>query len=256
MENLENEIKNRLDLITRNFSKRFKKSVDKEVLLKREIEVNELLFDEKNLPVNKNINSNLRPLIRKGLSYTDGDIARIREAYIKFIVNGVDIKDEGEYFFVKKDSIKPDDLYFIDEKGRYCKKMPPNQTDLHFYIEAQIRYKYLIWLNEFKKPEYTVRSIIMAHYYLYCKGIYPIKELNDSSVTLQNIYAIFASEYGLSANSFHNDWNPFWKYKKNRLNDPTNIKKAIELIRTFDYPGINEAIELANQELIEAELKG
>ena len=77
---------------------RYEKSLDKEALLSREIEAHEMLFDEALLPLPPEIHSTRRPI--RELSYTDGSILQIREAYIKFIVNGTDIADAGDLYSV------------------------------------------------------------------------------------------------------------------------------------------------------------
>ena len=153
MENLVKEIEKGVDLLKMNFKERSEKSADKSVLLNREIQVHELLFDDNKLQLQEGIHSDWRPILQKGLSYTDGDIVSIRQAYIKFIINGYDITKEGKYFFVRKESInKDEDDWYIDGKGRFCKKIPPTDYEIHFYIEAQIRFKYLKWL----KSEYSL----------------------------------------------------------------------------------------------------
>ena len=73
---------------------RYERSLDKEALLSREIEAHEMLFDEALLPLPPEIHSTRRPI--RELSYTDGSILQIREAYIKFIVNGTDIAEAGD----------------------------------------------------------------------------------------------------------------------------------------------------------------
>jgi hypothetical protein len=158
METISKEIDKRFDLLKMNFKKRSDKSDDKPVLLNREIQVHELLFDEDKLQLLDWVHSDLRPLLKKGLNYSDGDIVGIRKAYIRFILNGCDIKDEGKYYYVREDSIDKDkDDWHIDGKGRFCKKMPPTDTDIYFYIEAQIRFKYL----KFLKHEVTIRPLVV-----------------------------------------------------------------------------------------------
>lgn len=146
MRNIENEIDKRIEALKNNFSNRLQASSDKPALFRREIEVHELLFDEKKLPLNPLVSSNNRPLNNKGLKYTDGDIVRIREAYVNYIVNGAKLSDSGEWFYVNTNSIKQGDNVVIDGKGRYLKKFPPGNTELHFLAESKIRFSYLQWL--------------------------------------------------------------------------------------------------------------
>jgi hypothetical protein len=232
-----------LKQLTDNFNKRYKASSDKATLLQREIEVHELLFDDKKLPLNPLVSSNFRPLKDKGLIYTDGDIIRIREAYIRYIVNGADINESGELY---------------KKKG-----LPPSDIQLHYYNQATMRFEYLKFLKQVadktsKNPnsKYTVKGIILAYYYMRKKGIFPIPELSVyPPLNLRVIKEKLSEKYGLSYNSFNNDWNPLNTKKEKRLSNPDNIEVAIKLIKTFDYHNINEAVELARQELNEAELK-
>lgn len=138
-----------LERLIKNFQKRHEKSQDKKTLIDREIEAHELLFDDKKFPVW--MHSNNRPLAYLNLNaYTDGEIIGVRDAYIKFIVNGADINDTGKYFVVRKESInKDEDDWYIDGKGRFCKKMPPTAFQIHYYNEAKTRYLYLIWLRNY-----------------------------------------------------------------------------------------------------------
>lgn len=153
MRNIEIQIDSRLEALKNNFSKRLQKSGDKPVLFRREIEVHELLFDEKKLPLNPLVSSNNRPLNDKGLKYTDGDIVRIREAYVNYIVNGAKLSDSGEWFYVNRNSIKEGDNVVIDDKGRYLKKFPPGNTEIYFYSESKIRFSYLQWLLSIQKQK-------------------------------------------------------------------------------------------------------
>ena len=104
---------------------------------------------------------------------------------------------------------------------------------------------------EIVNSEYTVKSVLMAYYYMHRKKIYLISELQGPWV-LKNIHEKLHQMYGFSTNSFKNDWNPIFK---NGEKNPENIRLAIKLLRTFDDPRIKESIELANSELKEAELK-
>lgn len=100
---------------------------------------------------------------------------------------------------------------------------------------------------------YTVKSILLAYYYMHKKNIYPIPTLANPRSRKKDFYIALATQYGKSFNSIKNDWQPL-KVDKNRLANPNNIKLAIKLLKTFDDPKINQAIELANTELKQAEL--
>jgi len=141
-----------IDSLIKSFDDRYSKSNDKDTLLKREIEAHELLFDNMKLPLIAGASSNNRPLKHLQIYYTDGEINKIRDSYIKYIVNGDDIKDTGEYFHCKKEELDLDnDIYFIDNKNRYFKKFPPSNIEIHNYIEANKRFLYLNWLRTFVK---------------------------------------------------------------------------------------------------------
>jgi hypothetical protein len=101
---------------------------------------------------------------------------------------------------------------------------------------------------------YTVKSIIMAYYYMHRKAIYPIKELEGIWV-IKNIHKKLNEIYGCSINSLRNDWKPITSNLNNRLQQPDTIKESIEIIKTFSYPNIQDAIDLATDELKKAELK-
>jgi hypothetical protein len=100
---------------------------------------------------------------------------------------------------------------------------------------------------------YTVKSVIIAYFYMYKKGIYPIPEIAEVRKKLQ-FYKKLADMYKLSYYSFRTDWKTL-EEKMKRLAQPESIRLAIKLLRTFDDPKIKEAIELATSELNEAGLK-
>jgi hypothetical protein len=102
--------------------------------------------------------------------------------------------------------------------------------------------------------KYTVKSVIMAYYYMHRNGIYPIKELEGTWI-LKNIHEKLHQTYGFSVYSFKNDWKPITSNKNYRINQPDAIRKSIELLKTFTAPNIVKAIDLANAELTESELK-
>jgi hypothetical protein len=134
--------------------------------------------------------------------------------------------------------------------------------DFDKVIELLARYKWYIWLlntTKGKMPQqivsgYTVKGIIMAYYYMHRKAIYPIKELEGIWV-LKDIFKRLHEIYGPSINSFKNDWNPIISDFDYRLQHPNTIKESIEILKTFSYPNIQDAINLANDELKEAELR-
>ena len=101
--------------------------------------------------------------------------------------------------------------------------------------------------------EYTVKSIIIAYFYMYKKGIYPIPEISEVGKKIQ-FYKKLADTYGLSFNSFRINW-PRLENKNIRITKSENILLALKLLETFDDPNIKEVIELANSELKESELK-
>lgn len=141
-----------------SFNDRYSKSQDKKTLIEREIEANELLFDEKKLPLSTEVISGNQP-IKYLNTYTHHDIVLIREAYQKYIVNGTDIDEAGEWFCVNKREHKEDDFCIIDGKGRTFKKFPPSAFQIHYFIEAKIRYLYLNWLREYKMPKKEAENI-------------------------------------------------------------------------------------------------
>lgn len=106
-----------------------------------------------------------------------------------------------------------------------------------------------------ENKEYTVKSIILAYFYMRKKEIYPIPELAKATYKAGVVYEKLAAEYGLSKNSFSNDWGPIFKDRNKRLSSPDNIKMAIKIIKKFNYPNIYEAVELAREELNASELK-
>jgi hypothetical protein len=101
--------------------------------------------------------------------------------------------------------------------------------------------------------DYTVKSILIAYYYLYKKSIYPIPCITEKG-KLTKFYSELAEKYHLSYDSFRTDWNKL-NDKANRLKQPDNIKLSIKLLKTFEYPSIKDVMELATSELKEAELK-
>ena len=106
-------------------------------------------------------------------------------------------------------------------------------------------------INE--KNELTVKVIVLTYFYLYKKGIYPIPEIiQDGKKTI--FYNKLALQYKISDNSIQKFW-PLLEKKDRRLMNGSNIKLSIKLLSTLDYPNIKQAIELAKEELKEAELK-
>ena len=201
MRNIEIQIDSRLEALKNNFSKRLQKSGDKPVLFRREIEVHELLFDEKKLPLNPLVSSNNRPLNDKGLKYTDGDIVRIREAYVNYIVNGAKLSDSGEWYYVSKGSIKDNDTYTIDDKGRYLKKFPPGNTEIYFYSESKIRFSYLQWLlvslnsqNDEKPFDSLYRARAFCIYMMYKNGRIEADDMNSRKKIIDIINREFPPE--------------------------------------------------------------
>jgi hypothetical protein len=165
------------------FNERYEKSKDKKNLLRREIEAHELLFDEKKLPLNSIVSSNHRPLGNMGLNYTDGDIVRIREAYIKYIVNNADIDISGELY---------------KKKNGLLKRFRPNPIQFHYYSEAQMRFNYLTWLKE--KDKITIKpKEYPDKYYAWYHGIcMAIGKENPfpNNFTKQEIILLGKNKYG------------------------------------------------------------
>lgn len=127
----------KLELLKENFQQRLDSSSDKDTLLDMETEGHTKLFDNKLLPLNTKVFDNDRPLLEYGLRYNTGDIVRIREAYIRYIVNGCNIDEDGE---------------ICSDRGRLY-RLPPSDFQVHYFNEAQARYSYLLWLNTFNAPE-------------------------------------------------------------------------------------------------------
>jgi len=112
--------------------------------------------------------------------------------------------------------------------------------------------------NRYSK--FSVKSIIMAYYYMHKSGIYPIPELNNPALNLNNIFSLLNNKYGFSANSFKNDWNPIFGKSgygnRTKSTQVPNIEKAIEFMELdfSAHPGIKKAITLASEELEKANL--
>jgi hypothetical protein len=87
---------------------------------------------------------------------------------------------------------------------------------------------------------------------MYKNGIYPIEEVS-SKLTI--FYQKLSEKYGLSKISFQNDWPPLTREREKRLQNPEAIRKAVMFLKTFKYSNIQDAIETAEKELKEAELK-
>ena len=132
-----------MNILQTSFMERFEKSLDKEAILSREIEAHEMLFDEALLPLPPDIHSTKRPI--RELSYTDGAILQIREAYIKFIVNGTDIAEAG-------------DLYSVNGE---MKRRPPSDIQIHYYNEARERHSHLQWLKGLTKHELIISDMVI-----------------------------------------------------------------------------------------------
>jgi hypothetical protein len=88
---------------------------------------------------------------------------------------------------------------------------------------------------------------------MYKKGIYPIPEITQKGKKLL-FYKKLEETYKLSFNSFKDDWAD-QEIPTNRFDCPENIRLAITLLGTFNDPKIKDAIQLAKQELKQAELK-
>jgi hypothetical protein len=103
--------------------------------------------------------------------------------------------------------------------------------------------------------DYTVKSIIMAYCYMHKRNICPIPELARNPTNISLVHRRLSDIYGNAYDSFRNDWKLF-KYKELRTTKfmCENIKGAIKLMQTIDHPNIKDAIDLAKQELKEAEL--
>ncbi|HVN57776.1 MAG TPA: hypothetical protein VMT63_05720 [Bacteroidales bacterium] len=108
--------------------------------------------------------------------------------------------------------------------------------------------------TEIAEPEFTVKSILLAYYYMKEKKIFPIPALSDPEFKKTDFYKALAARHGHSYNSYKNDWQPL-KDDAKRLGNPESIKLAIVLLKRFQHQGITKAIELAEGELSKAELK-
>ena len=87
------------------------------------------------------------------------------------------------------------------------------------------------------------------------RNICPIPELARNPTNISLVHRRLSDIYGNAYDSFRNDWKLF-KYKELRTTKfmCENIKGAIKLMQTIDHPNIKDAIDLAKQELKEAEL--
>lgn len=146
MENINAKIDNGFKLLTESFNRREKTHEFKSLLQKQEIEAHELLFDEKKLPLLRNVFSNNRPLIDKcfNIKYHDGEIVQIRDAYNRFIVQGADVMNSGKLY--------------KDKTGWY-ERGEPDDDVIRYYIEAKIRFLYLNWLRDRKPKEISKKGI-------------------------------------------------------------------------------------------------
>lgn len=190
------------DILRDIYERRKANSMNPDELLNREIEVHELLFDEKKLPLNPLLPSSYRPLKSKGLIYTDGDIIRIREAYFRYVVNDADISLSGQVYKSKN--------------GLY-RRRPPDDFEIHYYSEAVQRYNYLKYLlNQFTEHneqktaldparELSIPQIALIHAY---KGIQITRE-NDSEIAAKYGYTAPKSGEGL-----FQDYEKYYKSSK------------------------------------------
>lgn len=113
------------------------------------------------------------------------------------------------------------------------------------------------WIEKAKTTKhYTVKSVILACFYLRKKDIYLVPELEGENVIYSEVKRSLSEKFGLSYNSIHQDWNPIFTQKDKRISKgmTENIKGAIKLMQTISHPKINEAIDFARRELNETEL--
>lgn len=136
----------------------------------KEILKHELLFDDNRLFLPEKIYSGDRPII--GFTYTTGDILNIREAYNKYIVDGGDIEEAGEYYYVNPKNVNEGDIVVIDNRGRTAKKFPPTDLQIHYYEKAKVLFDYLQFLRNYKpevglKPEKrTLKDIALQYQWM------------------------------------------------------------------------------------------
>jgi len=255
------EQKRHLELLIENFEKRLSSSRDKKTLLTKEIEAHEMLFDENKLPLPLEIHTNRRPI--KGLHYTDGVINQLRDAYYKYIVQGADINEAGEYFYVSKKSIfdekgelrekylKEGAILHIDGRGRVAKKFPPSDINLHYFNEAMARFDYLQYLKNYKPeiaiepPKRTLADIALQYVW------------EDKTISNQNKHEIAAQFPELNLKNGNKLYNKFlyYSHKTNRVNydgSERQIRNYLkDMERALSFLTNPEHIKVAEKEIHE-----
>jgi hypothetical protein len=254
------EQKRHLELLIENFEKRLSSSRDKKTLLTKEIEAHEMLFDENKLPLPLEIHTNRRPI--KGLHYTDGVINQLRDAYYKYIVQGADINEAGEYFYVSKKSIfdekgelrekylKEGAILHIDGRGRVAKKFPPSDINLHYFNEAMARFDYLQYLKNYKpevafEPQKRTLADIALQYVW-----------EGKTITNQNkdeIAALFPELHLINGEKLYQRFNEYRKRGErvfDRGDDRKNIKHLKIMETALKFLSEPEQLHSAEKEIL------
>lgn len=172
------------------FESRYKKSLDKDTFLKREIEGYDLVFEESKLPLSCEIeDSECQPLFNYSIQIYDWEIILLRNAYDNFIVKGNDLS-EAEYWEKKMISMMPQKLpatYFIDL--------------------AKELIKYQMWVKEYSVPrsKYPDKYYAWYHKILIAKG----KAEQFTPGARQEIIDYGKTRYGTKGHGFYQSYMSF-----------------------------------------------
>lgn len=113
----------------------------------------------------------------------------------------------------------------------------------------------LLFDSSTDNSRYTVKSLLLAYYYMSEKKIYPIQGINQMKVEERSTK--LHELHGFSAASFNNDWNSINRYESSRVANSKNLELAIEYMETLrrKFPNIDEPIKLAIVDLEKSKLK-
>jgi hypothetical protein len=202
------------------------------------------------------------PEVEGGLAYfpthSFDSIKRLRESLYETVLNSTISERTSMLITTDESDLKNLRLTWLNSELKEIAKLIENPSiSLNGKTEVT---KYKDYINKELKSQgylekscYTVKSIIIAYIYMYKKGIYPIPEITQKGKKLL-FYKKLEETYKLSFNSFKDDWAD-QEIPTNRFDCPENIRLAITLLGTFNDPKIKDAIQLAKQELKQAELK-
>lgn len=142
------EESDRLQHLKSEFNSKYQRSLNKEVLLNREIEAYDLIFNEKKLQVDHTANC---PLESYSIDYSNQDIFLIRQYYIHFIVDGNDIseiaRDEWNSWSRRLIDTFLEDLY---------------DPYLYYHLAYDL-FEYLKWLKYLSRDTVTASTLSVSH---------------------------------------------------------------------------------------------